>query len=83
MTTEIQHEIAMDVYTLDPSKLAVIFPAKVHNRIKDICDATGANKSDVARAAILAGIDQLDLAVTENGMLNLKGWIAALNGKVK
>lgn len=83
MSEETQHEIIMDMYTLSPSKLAVIFPAKVHNRIKDISDATGANKSDVARAAILAGIDQLDESVVENGILNLKGWIAALNGKVK
>ena len=83
MTQETKHEISIDVYTLEPSKLAVIFPAKVHNRIKDICDTTGANKSDVARAAILAGIDQLDMSAGEKGLLNLKGWIAALNGKVK
>ena len=77
------HEITLTMYISEPKKLAVIFPAKAHNLIQDLSDATGATKSDIARAAILTGLDDLEFALTENGMLNLKGWIAALNGKVK
>ena len=78
-----EHEITINTYKCKSDKLAVIFPAKAHNLIQDLSDATGATKSDVARAAILAGLDELESAISESGMLNLKGWIAALNGKVK
>ena len=70
-------------YNHHKSKLPVIFSGVTHNQIQELMDSTDANRSDVARAAMLAGLEQLQFALEESGMLNLKGWIAALNGKVK
>jgi len=64
-------------------RLSVRFSDRVKVEINNLSSATGASSSDVARAAIAIGLDKMGEMVGKEGTIIAKGWIAALNGKVK
>ena len=63
--------------------LDVRFPLGMRNDITVATERYDSNKSDLARAAMILGLKALNDGAKQNGELSVKGWIAALNGKVK
>lgn len=63
--------------------LDVRFTDTIHSNINNSAIIYGTNKSDLARAAMILGLKALHAGAAQSGNVSVKGWIAALNGKVK
>jgi len=64
-------------------KLEVRFTELSLEALDVVAQGCSSNKSDTARAAMTLGLKAITELNEQNGEQAAKGWIAALNGKVK